>query len=202
MGANTHYQGVFSKGYDSTVTTLGCALVGIDPLPGYRVAVSNFGYTTGNSNYIAFHPVLSTGKVRATDVASGGTSLVMTGSTLFSGAASADASIYFVTISLKTGAYQHVCVYQYWASTDTAVLETALIASVAAGATVWSYSRNTSTKNMRYAIPAGASARANVSNYGGPGIFFGASAGHPMIVTHQGTATSSIDYVTGGYITA
>lgn len=201
MSANTHLHGVFAKAYDSTVTTLGCAMVGIDPLPGYKIAVSNFGYDTGNSNYIAFHPILSTGRVRATDVASGGTSLVMTGSTLFTGAASVDASLYFVTISLKNGAYQHVCVYQYWASTDTAVLETALIASVAAGATVWSYSRNTSTKNLRYNVGV-VSVAANVSSYGGPGIFFGMSAGHPMVISHQGTATSSIDYVTGGYITA
>lgn len=205
MGANTHMQGVFSKGYVSTGTALGWAIAGIDPLPGYRVAVSNFGYDTGNGlEYLCFHKVIGTGTIRSTNIASGATNVVFTGSTIFNSAelADVDASVAYITIPLQNGKYQHACVYQYWASTDTVVIETALTASVAAGATCWAFNiHGANISNMCYQFAA-ASAGANVSDYGGPGMFYGKSAGDPMVVTMYGTQIGAITYINGQYITA
>jgi len=206
MGANTHMQGVFSHGYVACATALGITVAGIDPLPGYRVAVSNFGYNNGDGGkYVCFHKVFGYGTVAAAGRAAGEASVFLTSSAIFTTApgAGVTASACFVTIQLANGKYQHVYLNQYWASNLTLMLSTALIASVAGGATVWSYqAHGVIADNMCYQTTV-ASEVANVMDYGGPGIFYGKAPGDPMIVTMGwGSQIAAINYVNGQYITA
>jgi len=202
MGANTHLQGVFSKGYIASGTALGGVVVGIDPLPGYRVAITNFCFGTNGStgSYLAIHPVARYGTIRSTDIASGATSVVFTGSTIFT---ATNATAAFITIPLKDGSFQHVYTDTYYASRDCVMLSTALLGSVAAGATCWAYDQASVVGNYRYTVAGVLSATTHVESRGGPGIFFGKNAGDPMVLTiWMGTQMTSIDYVSGGYITA
>jgi len=206
MSSNTHLEGVFSKGYTVGGTALAVVGVGIDPVPGYRIAVSNFCYeTNGHSQtYIAFHPVIGTGKVVAAGVAAGESSVYFTGSTLFPATHAGDgtrASNCWVTISLVSGAYQHVYINQYWASGDFIILSTALTASVAGGATCWAYDQASAVGNYRHTTHGVLSATTHVESRGAPGIFYGKAVGQPMVATIQmGTQATAVDYVSGGYI--
>lgn len=202
MSANTHLQGVFSKGYTVCATALGCTVVGVDPLPGYRVAISNFCFETNGATgiYCALHPVVRTGTIRATDIASGATSVVFTGSTIFT---ATNATQAFITIPLKDGTFQHVYTDTYYASRDCVMLSTALLGSVAAGATCWAYDQASVVGNYRYTVAGALSATTHVESRGNAGIFYGKNPGDPMVLTIWiGTQACAIDYVSGGYITA
>lgn len=208
MSGNTHLAGVFSKGYTVGGTALAVVGVGIDPVPGYRIAVSNFCYETNGAagSYIAFHPVIGEGKIVAAGVAAGQVSVCFTGSTLYPSThagAGLRASNTWVTISLIDGSFQHVYINQYWGSGDFVILSTALTASVAGGASVWAYDQASALGNYRHTTHGVLSATTHVESRGAPGIFYGKAVGQPMVATIQlGTQATAVDYVSGGYISA
>ena len=201
MGANTHLQSIFQKGYKAAASAAAALDVTIDPLPGYRIAVTDFAFTStaNGSGYAAFRQVNSRGKVGTTNIASGGTSIGMTGSTWTS--TLAFASGHYVCVALKNGLYQFTTASNYWASTDTVVVGDVLQASVAAGASVWGFGLVDTTGHPRYACTAVTQTR--VGTYGGAGIYFGAAKGDPMVVSYPvATAAATFDFISGGYITA
>lgn len=108
-----------------------------------------------------------------------------------------------MTISLVSGAYQHVYINQYWGSSDMVVLSTALTASVAGGATCWAYDKASALCNFKHITKGTVSAITHVESRGGPGIYYGLNPSEPMVATIQlGTQASAVDYISGGYITA
>lgn len=204
MGANTHLQQVFAYGYTAceTGSVASACQIGIDPLPGYRIAIQNLGFysTTGTTGYCACMKVQGRGVVEA-ETASGATAIHLTGSTLFTELAFA--SLTLGCIQLKNGRYLFSTIDNYWASTDAPVFGTALTASVAAGATMWQFGVAASNGNARFMVPTAAAAQ-NIYAYGSPGIFYATAKGDPTIVhiAPGGTAAASISYVSGGYINA
>lgn len=197
MGANTHLQQVFQKGYKVAGSATDSCIQLIEPLPGYRVAVTGFAYTTtGVGSKVNFCQVVGRGTVGATNIASGAAAMLLSSSSLF--AAYTFASGAYIVVALQNGKYQ--ALEGTNASSMYVTLNTILQASVVAGASVWMFPKLDAADNCLYTVTA--ITQKVETSYGGPGLFYGTSKGDPLLVVAQTTAAASIDYVTGGYITA